>query len=506
MPRESAVTAADSPAVPAPRQPADGDLPSRLLRGDGPWALALFVLVAAFHFPAMQAGFVWDDSIILTSKAVREWSGLWQLWFETDTTYEPDNTREGHFWPIVYSSFWLEHKLWGFAPLGYHLVNLLLHCVNTWLVWRLLRHLAVPGAWLAAAVFGLHPVHVEAVVWVIARKDLLSTLFYLAAALMWLRFVEAPRVGRYLCSLGGFVAALLSKTIAVSLPAALLVARWWRHGRVTTDDLLRVLPFFVLGLFIALNEMFFFQARVSDRFDLSLVDRFLIASRAVWFYLGKLLWPTDLAVIYPRWEIDPRSVEAWLWPVAGAALVAALWLLRGRLGRGPLAGAVFFAVTLAPVLGFVDNIYMKWSFVADRYQYLASLGVIAVVVGAATVAVKRLPEVWRRGGPGVAAALLATLGILTWQQAGIYRDAVVFNSHIVALNPVAREAWLNLGAALSEEGRHEEALEASRIAIEQRPDSVEAHVNAGHALIELGRRRRSRSCAGASGCKPNPGS
>ena len=466
---------------------ADASFPDRFRGGDGPWVLGLFLLVAVFYFPATKAGFVWDDSIVTTSEAVREWSGLRQLWFETGTTYHPDNTREGHFWPVVYSTFWLEHKLWGFQPLGYHLVNVLLHFANCWLIWRLLRRLAVPGAWLAAAVFAVHPVHVEAVVWVIARKDQLSTLFCLVAALAWLRFAESPRAGRYAGAMAAFVAGLLSKTMAATLPAALLVAQWWKRGRASAADILRLLPFFAVGLGIALSDMFFYQARESASFTFSAVERLLIASRAVWFYLGKLLWPVDLAVVYPRWEFEPSSLQAWLWPAAAVAAAALLWRLRGRVGRGPLAGAAFFVLTLSPVLGVVNNTYMQWSFVADRYQYLASLGVIAVVAGAAARAAERLSGFQRKAALGAGVAVLAALGTLTWRQAGIYRDNVTFHSHIVSINPDARDAHLNLGAALSDVGRHEEALEAARVAIEQRPEYAGAYANAGHALIDLGR-------------------
>ena len=465
----------------------DGGRLDRFRRGDGPRVLALFLLVAVFYFPATRAGFVWDDTIVTTSKAVAEWSGLRQLWFETETTYRPENTREGHFWPVVYTSFWVEHKLWGFHPLGYHLVNVLLHFANTWLIWRLLRRLTVPGAWFAASVFAVHPVHVEAVVWVIARKDQLSTLFYLVAALTWMRFLSASPAWRYAGAMAAFVAGLLSKTMAATLPAALLVARWWQRGSASATDVLRLLPFFAVGLGVALNDMFFYRARESADFDFTFVERVLIAGRALWFYLGKLLWPTDLAVIYPRWEIDPSSLAAWLWPVAAVGAAALLWALRGRIGRGPLAGALFFAATLAPVLGVVNNTYMQWSFVADRYQYLASLGVIAVLAAAAAGAAERLPEGWRRGAPAVGLAVLAALGTLTWRQAGIYRDNVTFNSHVVSLNPLARDAHLNLGAALSDAGRDEEALAAARTAIEKRPESAGAYANAGHALIDLGR-------------------
>ena len=449
--------------------------------------LGLALLVAVSYFPATQAGFIWDDLILTSSKAVQKWSGLWHLWFDTENTYRGGDTREGHFWPLPYSTFWLEHKLWGFAPVGYHVVNLLLHFANTWLVWRLLRRLAVPGAWLIAAVFAVHPVHVEAVAWVMGRKDLLSALFYLLAALVWLRFVDAPRAGHYVLAMTLFVAGLLSKSVAVTLPVALLIGHWWQQGRVTSTDVLRLLPFFLVGLGIGLTEISFYQRRQPLFFDYSAVDRLLISARALWFYVGKLLWPADLAVLYPRWDIDPLAPLGWGYVAAALTALGLLWRFRSRMGHGPLAGVAFFAVTLAPMLGFVDNIYMTFSFVADRYQYLASLGLIVVFVGCAAHGVDKLSGAWRYGALTVAGMILVVLGTLTWQQASIYRDDVTFYTHVIALNPVAHDAHLNLGAALLAQGRKEEALAAALTAVEQRPDSADAYVNVGEVLVGLRR-------------------
>ena len=460
---------------------------SRVIHPDILALLGLGLLVAIGYFPVTQAGFIWDDLILTSSKAVQEWSGLWQLWVETENTYRVGNTREGHFWPILYSTFWLEHKLWGFAPLGYHLVNLLLHVVNACLVWKLMSRLAVPGAWLIAAVFAVHPVHVEAVAWVMTRKDLLSTLFYLTAALAWLRFVDTPGAGRYFLTLALFMAGLLSKSMAATLPAGLLIWHWWQQGRVTSTDVLRLLPFFLVGLGIGLADMSFYQRRETVSFDLSAIDRVLISARALWFYVGKVLWPAGLAVIYPRWDIDPMEPLGWAYVAAALAVAALLWFFRQRIGRGPLAGVAFFAVTLSPVLGLVDSTYMQWSFVADRYQYLASLGLIAVLVGGAVHGVDELSGAWRNGGVAVAGVVLVVLSTLTWQLAGIYRDEVTFYKHIIALNPVARDAHLNLSAALSARGRKEEALAAALTAVDQRPDSADAYGNVGEALIGLRR-------------------
>ena len=449
-------------------------------------AAALGVMVVAAYFPAFLAGFVWDDRIFTGTPLVRDWPGLWRIWF---SPAEIEN--EAHYWPLLYTTFWLEHKLWGYAPAGYHIVNVLLHFANTLLLWRLLARLAVPGAWVAAAVFAVHPLHVESVAWIMERKDVLSGLFYLAAFSTWIRFTEEARPKQrrryYLLTLAFFVLGLLSKSIVVTLPAALAIWHWWRQGRVTGTDLLRLAPFLATGLAFAVADTTFYNTREPVSLGYSMIERVLIAAHALWFYVGKLLWPADLAVIYPHWEVSVTDPREWGYVAAAVALAAALWLLRHRMGRGPLAGALFFAVTLSPVLGFVDYGYMQFSFVADRYQYLAGIGVTAVLAGAAAYGAGRLPEAGRKGAMGVAGVVLIVLGTLTWRHAGIYRDGVTFFSHIIAHNPVAREAHRNLGEALTKEERWEEALDVFRIAVELAPEEAREHSNLGAALIKLGR-------------------
>ena len=445
--------------------------------------LALGVLVVVCYLPAMLwGGFVWDDRIITNAEPVREVSGLWQIWFSPSAIGE-----EGHYWPLVYTTFWLEHKLWGFDPTGYHVVNVLLHLANTLLLWHLLRRLAVPGAWMVAAVFAVHPLHVESVAWVIERKDLLSGLFYLAAVLTWVRFMEQPNSRRYAWSLVLYAAAMLSKSIAITLPAALLIYHWWKQGRVTSTDLLRVVPFGVVGLVITVGDLSFYQSVAPLPLGYSLTERTLIAARALWFYAGKLLWPSGLAIIYPLWDIRVTDPLAWGYLIAAVALAAVLWRFRHQLGRGPLTGALFFGVTLSPVLGFVDYGYMKYAFVADRFQYLAGIGVIAVVVGSAGYVVGRLSNLWQKGALGVAAVVVVVLGLLTWRQASIYRDDETLNRHIIALNPQARNAHIHLSKALYKQARYEEALEAARIAVAKRPDFSRAYATLGEALNALGR-------------------
>ena len=492
--RRARPAAASPPPKHEPRAGHPAAVPSPGLAGPGSEAArqrlvaaaVLGGLVVAAYFPAFLAGFVWDDRIFTGTPLVRDWSGLWRIWF---SPAEIEN--EAHYWPLLYTTFWLEHKLWGYAPAGYHAVNVLLHLANTLLLWRLAGRLAIPGAWFVAAVFAVHPLHVESVAWVIERKDLLSGLCYLAAFSAWVRFTEETRPRRarrhYLLALGLFVLAMLGKSIAVTLPAALLIRQWWKAGRVTGAELLALAPFFALGLAVAAADVAFSAFREPLSLGYSMAERALIAAQALWFYAGKLLWPADLIVIYPHWEVSAADPLAWGWVAASAAAAAALWLLRRRIGRGPLAGALFFAVTLSPVLGFVDYGYMQFSFVADRYQYLAGIGVMAVLTGAAAHGAGRLPGGWRKGAAGGAAAVLVLLGTLTWRQADLYRDGVTFFGHIVAHNPTAREAHRNLGEALTTQGRWEEALAAFRIAEELAPEDPREHSNIGAALIMLDR-------------------
>ena len=449
---------------------------------DGQAALALGLLVAVCYFPALAGGFVWDDVIFAEEPVIHSPSGLRSIWLAP-----ADIKNEGHYWPLVYTGFWLEHKLWGLAPVGYHAVNIVLHLLNSLLLWRLLVRAAVPGAVVIAAVFAVHPLHVESVAWIIERKDVLSGLLYVGAVLAWVRFTEAPRAGGYALVVVLFTAGLLSKSVVVTLPAALLIWQWWRAGRVTRTDLLRVAPLAVIGAAITAADLAYYAGREPLELGYTVVERALIAGRALWFYAGKLVWPAELAVIYPLWEIDAGELLAWGYPAAAAVLAAGLWLGRRRLGRGPLAGALWYAVTLGPVLGFVDYGYMQFSLVADRFQYLAGIGMLAVVIGAAAYAAGRLPRGVRMGAWGMAAVVVLVLGGLTWRQAGIYRDEATFFSHVVAHNPAARDAHLNLGNALIEADRFEEGLAASRIAVEQRPDSADAHSNLGLAQMNLER-------------------
>ena len=459
-------------------------------------ALLLVALTIAAYLPAIGGGFVWDDDSYVTQNAtLRSLAGLRAIWFQPGAVQQ--------YYPMTFSTLWLEHQVFDGRALGYHLDNVLLHAASTVVLWRILVALAFPGAWIVAAVFALHPLHVESVAWIVERKNVLSGLLYLLAAYAYLGFVgllwtPAPAgvAGAgdrrwYAASLVLFVAALLSKTVVCSLPAALLLVLWWRRGRVGGRDLLDLLPFFAVGLLLAAVTVFVEREHVGaagSGWTLSLSQRVLVAGRALWFYAMKLLLPYPLVFIYPRWNVDASAWWQSLFPTAAVAVVAILFAARDRIGRGPLCGVVLFAGTLLPTLGFFDVYQFRFSYVADHFCYLASIGLIAVVVGA----MAQIPRLTERVGQIAAAAVLAVLAALVWQRGAAYASAEALWLDTLARNPLAWIARNNLGAAYLERGRLAEAAEQFEAALRIKPDLDDAQNNLGTVALMQGRRDEAR--------------
>jgi len=396
------------------------------------------------YVPALKAQYVWDDTALTANPLMHITGGLWYLW-----AHPSANTTEEHFWPIVYSTFWIENRIWGLAPLGYHLINILFHAVNSILLWRLLRHLANPGAWLAGALFALHPLHVESVAWVIERKDLLSTFFYLLAFRTYIRFVEDNARTKYFLVLLLYAASLLSKSVAVTLPFALLLWLYWKN-RITPRQIALIVPLVGVGICLTLLDLHFVHLRVIPPSGLSVFQRGLLASREVAFYILKLLWPINLVTNYPRWTIR-ISLFDFLFPMALCTILAATCFCK-RWGYSVRSAFLFFLVTLLPMMGFIDFGFMRLSFVADRFQYLAGAGLIALAAAAlhhlsnALIGSRLVPKY------ATMVTLLMPLGLLTWRQAALYKNDETLFTYNIAKNPAAAMPYDNLAVALSKRG------------------------------------------------------
>ena len=476
--------------------------------GQGRWrnlvfGLGLVTAVVLCFSPALPGDFLWDDDLHITANpTIVGPLGLKEIW----------TTAAANYFPLVLTNFWVQHALWGLNPFGYHVVTLLFHALAAVLLWRVLVRLNARGAWLGAALWALHPVQVESVAWICELKNTQSAVFFLGAILGWLRWLEVGRVSdppptsptrsqdgassrltlshpAYVGALVCAVLAILSKPSTVPLPVVLALCVWWRRGRFAWRDLIPLVPFFLLSFGAA--GWTIWEQRVNSgaqgaAWAQTWPERFVIAGRAVWFYIGKLAWPADLIFIYPRWEIAATPL-AFL-PFAGVMLVVAgLW--RGRAGalRPVFFAAIFFGALLFPVLGFFSIYFFRYSFVGDHFQYLASMGPLALAGAAITVALDRWPAVLGRARPVFSALLIGGLGFLTWRESAVYLSSETLWRATLARNPAASMAWFNLGSTLLKEGRHEEAIACLREGLRLRPDDAPGYNDLGCELVVVGR-------------------
>lgn len=450
-------------------------------------AAIVIAAVLITYIPAMRGGYIWDDDRYVTKNiTLRDSAGLKRIWFDVGATPQ--------YYPLVFTSFWIERRIWGARPAGYHLTNVILHAANAVLLLVALRRLKIPGAWVAATLFAVHPVHVESVAWITERKNVLSGMFYLGALLAYLRFsgIEKPDAQRpdrwrfYVLSLILFTAALLSKTVTCTLPAVIALVLWWKRQPLRWRTLVPLIPMVIIAVPASMLTAALEQHHVGAQgheWDFSILERMLIAGRAVWFYVFSILAPANLMFIYPRWHVDVSQWWQYLFPVGVIVALAFLWAHRKRLGKGPLVACLFFVGTLMPALGFVNVYPMLFSFVADHFQYLASIGLIALIAAAGTRACAR----WTTSARGILfATVLIGLMTITWGQELKYKDNEALWNDTIRRNPEAWIAHNNLSQPLLAHRDFAGAAQHASIALRLHPNYAPAHNNLGLALEGLG--------------------
>jgi protein O-mannosyl-transferase len=460
-------------------------------RGDWFFCLILAIVTILAYQPAWHGGLLWDDDNCTTPRELRSLDGLGRIWFQPRATAQ--------YYPLLYTSYWLQQRLWGDSPSGYHLVNLLLHIGCVVLVLKILRFLRIPGAELAAIIFALHPVNVETVAWIAERKNTLSGIFALAATLSYLKFDESRNrkdeddpQGRgyriYVLAIGLFLFGLLSKTAIVTLPLAWLVIFWWKRGAISwRHDVLPSIPFFFLSAAAGLVTRWFENTGIGYKagiLNFSLLDRCLIAGRAFWFQLGKLLWPSNLTFVYPRWEINAGVWWQYLFPIGVLVLLVILWGLQ-RWSRAPLAGVLIYILLLLPSLGFLNIYFFVYSFVADHWQYLACLGIITPCASGIVLLAERSKRWQGWLEPGVTLVIAGVLFVLTSRQSRMYTDIETLYRATIARNPACWMAQTNLGNILYQANRIPEAMDLFNQAMRIKP--AIAYYSVGNALFLKGR-------------------
>ncbi|MDP7276037.1 MAG: tetratricopeptide repeat protein [Planctomycetaceae bacterium] len=472
-----------------------GSVPPRPDRPPAWQAAVLLGVTLLAYAPVLDAGFVWNDDDLDDILALVDREGLATVWFSTETF---------NYWPVTWTSYWLEHEVFGDdpatgrpRPTSYHIVNVLIHATCSLLLWRVLVRLGVPGAWLAGLIFAVHPVNVESVAWVTQRKNVLAMVFFLASLRWWLDFQQFGGRPRYTAAVIAFLLGMLSKGAIVACPLVLLLLAWWRWGRITRQNVLQVLPFLVISGVMSVAEIWFQHVKAigGDTIrDAGLAERLMAIGPIAWFYLGKALLPLNLCFVYPRWQFDVSSIVEWLPAVAGVVILGSAWATRRSLTRAPLTAILYYLLCLGPIVGLVDIYFFKYSLVADHYQYVALPGVIALVIGTGTHLARRYGI---DGTPAriVSAGLVVVLSGLTWQQSANYQSPQRLWLTTLQQNPGCWMAHNQLGNLVTSTRQLDGAREHYRAAlklIERQlgPEHVEAarvHHNLGVLLGQASR-------------------
>ena len=458
------------------------------LRRDWLWGLILILSVILTYTPVWEAGFVWDDKAILTANpCIVGPLGLREIW----------TTNAADICPLTLTTFWVEHALWGLNPLSYHLVNVLLHAACAILLWRVLRSLRVQGAWLGAALWALHPVVVESVAWVTEMKNTESGLFFLLSILFFVRYLGAKDLGgrtgsgwNYALTLLFAALAMASKSSTVILPVVLFLCAWWIDGRWHWRNVATVVPMFLMAIAASALSIWTQGLQLASAADPQWLrpwpERLGAAGDAVWFYLGKLLWPHPLITVYPRWQIAAGQWVSYLALPAIIVILSIFWLKRQPWSRACFFAFAYFLVALLPVLGLVDNAIFRLSLVFDHLQYLASIGPLALA-GAGLILFSNFivpKKPWLQSS--LCAGLLLILGMASWQRTLVYESSETLWTDTLAKNP---DCWIghnNLGDALLQKGQVNEALEQFQKAVAIKPNYVDACNNLGNALLQKG--------------------
>lgn len=446
--------------------------------------VSISVLAVMNYQPAWHGGFIWDDDRYVTNNnLLTAPDGLGRIWFSLDSPSQ--------YFPLAYTVLRIERSLWGLNPTGYHWVNILFHLGNAFLVWCVLSRLKVPGAWLAAAVFALHPVQVESVAWISELKNVLMGFFFLLTLLAWTRYLDSAGRNRrflYAAALVFYLLALFAKSTACTLPAALLLILWLKKRPIDSRALFEIVPFILFGLGVGSIAVWWEKYHQGARVLVSLapMERVLVASRAIWFYLSKIFWPSNLTFIYPQWKIDVSDLTGYCWLAATTALIVVVYFARRFFGRGIEVALLFFVATLSPLLGFVMLYTFRYTFVADHYQYLACIGPIALASAGFVKSVDNLGNARWIGWAGAFAAI-ACLSVLTFRQSATYRDMETLWRSTIAKDPRSWMAYNNLGVVELEKGNIDDAINKYKRSLELHPDYPEALYNLGSALLQKGR-------------------
>jgi tetratricopeptide (TPR) repeat protein len=451
------------------------------------WSFYIYLALALGTFvvfrPVHSFDFVnYDDNIYITEnlhiKTGLTLSGIIRAF---------TSPHAGMWHPLTTLSHMLDCELFGLNPLGHHLTNLFFHIANTMLLFWVLKRMtgAIWPSAFVAAVFALHPLNVESVAWVSERKNVLSTFFWLLTMAAYTRYVKCPSVGRYLLILFVFALGLMAKPMLVTLPFVLLLLDYWPFGRLQRKTLSSLawekIPFFALS--ILLSIVTFVVQRSAGVMGQAVNLNYRIANALVSYvrYVGKMVWPSRLAVFYPY----PGAALP-IWQVVAAVIflifvsVCVIGLLRNR--RYPAVGWLWYLGTLVPVIGLVQ---VGGQAMADRYAYVPLIGIFIMVAWG----LNDLFAKWRYRRPAFAASalmVLLVLAVCTVLQLSYWRNSITLFEHAIAVTSGNYIAHNGLAKPLYQQGRLDEAIAHYTESLRINPNFADTHIGLGIVLYERG--------------------
>lgn len=451
--------------------------------------ILIFVLLA--YLPAMQSGFVWDDDFhFIDNPYMTKSDGIKLIW----------STPRAMYYPLTSTTWWFLRQIFNLNPLPYHLINILLHAANAILIFFILNYLGISGAWFAAVLFGIHPVNVESVAWVTELKNTQSGFFYFLAILLFLKYfvVKKQKFTKkntanssllYISSALFFIMAILSKTSTVMLPFVLLFLIWIKFKKLTFNVILSTIPFFVFSALASLWtiwEQKIHSGAEGVEWSLNIIEKLIISGKIIFFYIGKLIWPYPLMFIYPKWNINSHLITSYI-PLLLLIIVLILtYIFRNKWAKSFFSALLYFIISLFPVLGFFNIYFMRYSYVADHFQYLGCISIICLF-SVGFMKIIKIKNYKFYFGQTVACIVLIILSYLTFNQCKIYNNIETLWLDTIAKNPQAWMAYTNLANFYRDNGKREEAIILYNKVIEKKPDYAEAYYNLGVLYYKIGK-------------------
>lgn len=459
--------------------------PPRVSRSGFGFAALLVVLTILAYAPVFRAEFIWDDDMFITDNALlHDADGLRTIWFAPK-----ENPQR---YPLLLTLFWLQYRVFGVDPTGYHIVTLFFHVLASLAVWRLAKRVVPAAAPWCALIFALHPMQVQSVAWATELKNTLSGFFYVAALVFWVRHLQVGEAGgsgrprrEYVWALACFTAAILSKTTTSSWPLAAILLAIYLKKPIRPAMLLRLLPTLGLGFFIGWISVVVEHIGYGRGVPVTLTTagKIVVAGRSLWFYITKFAWPESLMLVYPRWSVDAANPLQWGWPIGILVGLFLLWRFRRHIGLGPFLCAIFFVVALAPVPFLGINFLYLYSFVADHFIYIPSLPLVLCAGYGVQRALAAAPVFPARI---VRIGLVLVLMALTFRHSADFHGLETIWRHNVSLFPNSVVGWMNYGYAVSRRGAFDEEIQAYHNVLSVDPNYAPAYNDMGLAYVAKG--------------------